>query len=115
MRRTKAIRDLLHVSNSSAKARKDAATKRAGSVLPTAFKVTNAGSVLACGVYRAKGKIINGSRVYKNHNGYLLKKSKLGGKSCWVIEDVGEKMRRKELHMHVTETEMYLRNSTGSR
>ena len=86
---TKAIRDLLHVSNSSAKARKDAATKRAGSVLPTAFKVTNAGSVLACGVYRAKGKIINGSRVYKNHNGYLLKKDKLGGKTCWVIEDVG--------------------------
>ena len=46
---------------------------------------------------QAKGKIINGSRVYKNHNGYLLRKSKLGGKSCWVIEDVGEKDETKRV------------------
>ena len=46
----KIIRDLLDVSNSSAKARQEAASKRAGNVLPTAFKVSNAGESSVNGV-----------------------------------------------------------------
>lgn len=85
---TKSLRDLLDVSNSSAKARQEAASKRAGNVLPTAFKVSNAGESSVNGVYRARGKVVNGSRVYKCPSGYVMKKVKMNGKHGWVIEDV---------------------------
>ncbi len=93
---TKALRDLLDVSNSSAKARQEAATKRAGNVLPTAFKVSNAGTPMVNGVFRARGKIINGSRVYKSPSGYVLKKSKVNGKHGWIIEAIEPEESRKE-------------------